>query len=119
LGEHLRKLRLELGLLQRDVAQRIGACVASVGLWEGGRVEPEIKWIPAILSFIGRDVRPKPSTLSAQLISFRTGRGWCQKRLAAELRVDPTTLSRWERGKRLPLGIYAQRVDELLFVRVH
>jgi transcriptional regulator with XRE-family HTH domain len=119
LGEHLRKRRLELGLLQKEVAQRIGSCVASVWLWEAGRAQPQLKWIPAILSFIGHDVRPIPQTLSAQLVTFRTGRGWSQKRLAAELHVDPTTLSRWERGKGLPLGVYAQRIHGLLFVRVH
>ena len=100
LSEHLRKRRLDLGLLQKDVAQRIGASVASVWLWENGKVEPEVKWMPAIIAFLGRDPRSQAQTLGERLVWFRKGRGWSQKQLAADLQVDPTTLSRWELEQR-------------------
>lgn len=58
LGQHLRKRRMDLGLLQKDVARRIGSCVASVWLWESDRAEPELKWMPAILDFLGYDPGP-------------------------------------------------------------
>jgi len=36
------------------------------------------------------------------------------RQLAAELPVTPGTLSRWERGERLPRGPYAARYAEVL-----
>jgi transcriptional regulator with XRE-family HTH domain len=114
LGEHLRKRRLDLGLHQKDVAQRIGSCVASVTLWENGRVEPEVKWMPYILRFLGYDPRSEATTLGERLARFRKTKGWSQKRFAAELHVDPTTLSRWELGKKSPWGPFRERVDAIL-----
>jgi transcriptional regulator with XRE-family HTH domain len=115
IGDHLRKRRLDLGIIQKEVAQRIRASVASIWLWENGRGEPELKWIPAIIEFLGHDPRSQGQTLGECLVSFRKGRGWSQKRLADELRIDPTTLSRWELGKKAVWGDYRDRVSALLY----
>lgn len=114
LGGHLKKRRMDLGLTQRKVASLLGADEASVWNWENGRSEPELKWLPAILGFFGSDPRPQAQTLAERLVRFREARGWSQRRLAAELRVDPTTLSRWELGKKDPWGPYVARVNLLL-----
>lgn len=100
--------------LQREVAQRIGGCVASVWLWENNQTQPELKWMPALIQFLGYNPLREPETSGERLVAFRTVRGWSQKRLAAELRVDPTTLSRWELGKKAPCGAHLDRVNELL-----
>jgi transcriptional regulator with XRE-family HTH domain len=105
---------MDLGLLQSEVAARIGACEASVWNWETGGREPELKWMPAILAFLGGDPRPEPQIIGARLVRFREARGWSQDRLAQNLRVDPTTLSRWELGKRKPSGAHLERTKELL-----
>jgi transcriptional regulator with XRE-family HTH domain len=114
LGEHLRKRRIDLGLIQRELSAKIGADEASVWLWENNRVSPELKWMPAILAFLGHDPRPAADSIGGQLVRLRKGRGWSQKRLAAELKVDPTTLSRWELEKRIPSGVYGVRVRRLI-----
>lgn len=114
LGEHLRNRRLELGLLQRDVAVRLGAHKASVWLWEKGRAAPELKWIPAIVGFLGFNPSQEPPLMPERLVWFRMGKGWSQKRLAEELGVDPTTLSRWELGKKLPRGVYLEKVARVV-----
>jgi DNA-binding XRE family transcriptional regulator len=118
LGEHLKKRRIDLALFQKDVAQRIGASVASVWLWENNQAQPEVKWTPAIIAFLGYNPRRADETIGGRLIEFRVTRGWSQKQLAAELRVDPTTLSCWEREKKAPWGIYLDRVMELLRAKV-
>lgn len=110
---------MDLGLLQREVGQRIGASVATVTLWEKGRVEPGLKWVPAILEFLGHDPRPVPDTLGKRLVRYRQCRAWSQKRLAEALEVDPTTLSRWELGKKAPWGVYAIRVLALFGEPAH
>jgi hypothetical protein len=40
LGEHLKKRRRELGLLQREAANRIGVSAETVSNWESGKTEP-------------------------------------------------------------------------------
>ena len=105
---------MDLGLNQKDVASKIGSDTTSVTNWEKGHSEPEIRFLPAILGFLGHDPRPVPSTTSEALVWFRNSRGWSQRRLAEVLEVDPTTLSRWELGKKLPWGSFADRVASLL-----
>jgi len=105
---------MDLGLFQRDVALKIGADTTSVTNWEKGHTEPELRFLPAILSFLGYDPRPQPRSIGEKLVAFRLAKGWARPRLAAELRVDPSTLARWETGKREPWGHYAERVESLL-----
>ncbi len=40
--------------------------------------------------------------LGARIKSARAAKGWKQKHLAAEVRVEPITVSRWERGATTP-----------------
>jgi hypothetical protein len=63
LGEHLRRARLDRGLLQRQVAEAIGCHHASLHNWKRGRREPEPRFLPGILRFLGYDPRPEPATL--------------------------------------------------------
>ncbi len=103
-----------MGLCQKDVALKIGSGTSSVTNWEKGRAEPEIRFLPAILAFLGYDPRPQPKTIGERLVAYRLAKGWARPQLAAELRVDPSTLARWETGKRAPWGIYVARIDKLL-----
>jgi DNA-binding XRE family transcriptional regulator len=52
-GEHLRRARLDRGLVQRQVAAAIGCHHASLLNWERGRREPELRYLPGILRFLG------------------------------------------------------------------
>lgn len=77
-------------------------------------MDPEFRHLPAIVAFLGYDPRPEPQSLAERLVAFRKAKGWPQSRLANELRVDPSTLGRWERGERVPWGEYVGRVERLL-----
>lgn len=114
LGEHIRKKRMDLKLLQTEAAERLGITAAGLQVWEQDKAEPLARYIPAILAFVGYDPRSKPSEIGALLIWFRRGRGWTQFRLARELQVDQSTLARWESGKKKPWGPYLERVNALL-----
>jgi len=52
IGDHIRKRRIDLGLLQREVADIIGVTESSVWNWEHG-VEPEQHYNPKIIKFLG------------------------------------------------------------------
>lgn len=52
LGDHLRKRRLDLRLLQRQAAQKLGADKASAHNWETNRTSPSLSLVPKIVDFI-------------------------------------------------------------------
>ena len=54
-GEHIRKRRLELHLLQSQVAERLGANRISVQNWERGVYEPGPTFTGKIVQFLGYD----------------------------------------------------------------
>ena len=60
IGDHLRKRRLDLGLLQREVALRIGVDKTTVFNWESGAASPSFRAQPAVIRFLGYDHRPSP-----------------------------------------------------------
>jgi transcriptional regulator with XRE-family HTH domain len=57
-------------------------------------------------------VKPQKAEVAARIKSARTAKGWKQKHLAAEVSVEPITVSRWERGATSPdfdaLGLIAE-----------
>lgn len=60
LGEHLRRKRLDLGLLQTEAATQLGCHKATLRLWEKDKVEPERRQRSRIIKFLGYDPRTMP-----------------------------------------------------------
>ena len=114
LGDHIRKCRLDLGLLHCEVAERLGVCESVIWRWETGETGPELRFLPKVFAFIGGDPRPEPSNFGARLTRWRERKGWSRKRLAAELKVDEGTLWRWESERRRPTRRYFVKLDRLL-----
>lgn len=114
LGDHIRRRRLDLGLLQMDVAARIGVREDSIHHCEVGDTAPALRWLPGIITFLGYDPRPAPVGVGARLRHCREGRGLSQLGLARTLGVDAGTLRRWEVGQRQPTGRHSARVRRLL-----
>lgn len=78
--------------------------------WEKGRSEPEIRFYPSIIRFLGYDPTAADPALSLgeRLRATRRARGLSQKAVARLLGVDPTTVRDWEeRGEQ---GRPARRV---------
>ena len=95
LGDHLRKKRLDLGLLQREVGQKIGVDECTIYNWENNRTTPYLYSIPKIIKFLGYNpFDSKPQTLGEKLLYCRRILGISQKQLAQKLGVDPTALAR-------------------------
>ena len=60
LGEHLRKRRIELALLQKDVASRLQVNAWTYLGWEHDRRRPPIRFWPRIIRFLGYDPFREP-----------------------------------------------------------
>lgn len=114
LGDHIRNRRLELGLLQSEVAERIGVHEATIYLWEKNKAMPHLQVIPSIHAFLGHNPHPQENmSIGEKLVFFRSSHGWPRPKLAKVLNVDPSTLARWENGKRMPWGQYVERIQSL------
>ena len=113
-GDHIRKRRFGLKLLQREVAEQLGVDTTSVFNWEGNRSSPEIRYMPAIIRFLGYNPLPAAHTLSERLVRQRKSLGLSQKESAERLGVDPSTLAKWERGEREPAGRFVDIVKRFL-----
>jgi transcriptional regulator with XRE-family HTH domain len=113
LGNHLKKRRLDLNLLQIEVAQMFGVCNISIYNWEKDLAKPAVKYFPKIIKFIGHIPFGK-STLSIgeKIILYRKLHGLSQKKLACQLGIDPCTLSKWERNKRKPYERFLKQLEE-------
>ena len=63
LGDRIRRRRMELGLLQREVAGFIGVDESTVWNWEANRVHPSPRYLSRILEFLVRGgVPPRGGT---------------------------------------------------------
>jgi site-specific DNA recombinase len=112
-GDHIRRRRLVLKLLQRDVAARLGVTESSIWNWEAGQSQPDFRYMPAIIRFLGYNPLPEAEDLAQQLLRHRTTLGMSQQEAAKLLGVDPATLARWERGEREPTGAMLGSVTTL------
>jgi len=63
IGDHVRKRRLDLGLLQREVALRIGVDKTTVFNWETGRASPGRRAMAGVVRFLGYE----PSVMASNL----------------------------------------------------
>jgi transcriptional regulator with XRE-family HTH domain len=95
IGDHIRKRRLDLGLEQKIIGQRMGVCCLTISGWEKGHTEPKVRHLPDIIAFLGYDPRPEPNGLPERLVWYREGKGWSQERMAEFLGVDEATISGW------------------------
>ncbi len=114
LGDHIRKHRLDLGLLQKQVAVQIGTDNTTVTNWELGHTSPGCRHFPAIRRFLGYLPIPDVRALADELKAHRFRRGWSQKEAALDLGVDPSTLAKWERAERVPTDRFSGLVQDWL-----
>jgi transcriptional regulator with XRE-family HTH domain len=104
LGDHMRKHRLDLQLLQKQVADQIGVDELTVTNWERNATVPAIRHIPAIIRFLGYDPLPSSNSLPERLAAARRALGLSQRKMAEKLGVDPATIKNWEAGRHQPTG---------------
>jgi transcriptional regulator with XRE-family HTH domain len=113
-SDHIRRRRLTLKLLQRQVAEQLGVDKTSIYNWEGNRAKPGLEYMPAIIRFLGYNPLPPADGWADRLVQCRTVLGLSQKESAHRIGVDPCTLARWERGEREPTGSFAARALRFL-----
>lgn len=101
IGDHIRKVRLNRGLRQRDVAQIIGVDPFTILNWETGATKPKFRYMPVIIRFLGCNPCPVPpdSPVGVRLKARRLELGLSLKQLAKHLKLNEDTLRKLEAGR--------------------
>ncbi len=101
IGDHIKKRRLDVNLLQKDVAGILGVDTATIINWERNRCRPTLQVVPKIVRFLEYDPFPvtERQSIGEAIKAYRLMNGLSLKKLAMTLGVDPATLARWEKGQ--------------------
>ena len=118
LGDHLWKRRLDLALLQRQVADQIGVDETTVTNWEGQRTAPALPCMPRIVEFLGYALYDPAAPLGRRLRACRESLGLTQREVAGLLGVDSSSVRDWETGRRKPIRNYRARIVAFLVAPV-
>lgn len=114
IADKLLNRRLELHLLQKEVAQILYVTEDTITNWELGRYEPQVQHYPAIISFLGYfPFSIESDTLGGKLCEFRYKNGLSHKNMGKLLGVDASTIGSWERNKNSPQGKTRKNLLEL------
>jgi transcriptional regulator with XRE-family HTH domain len=115
LGEHIRRRRLMLLITQEEAAFLLGVNAWTVHNWETGQRKPEIRFIPALVAFLGYDPEPvDEGTLAGRLVAKRRQLGLSQREAARSFQIDPGTWAGWEKGARVARAAHRRAVEGFL-----
>lgn len=84
LGDHLRRRRLTLKLIQRQVAKQIGVDASSIHNWETNLSKPSLPFMPAIVTLLGYNPAPPPKGWADRLVRGRKSIGLSSEKRQAE-----------------------------------
>src|SRR5882672_3091998 len=98
LGEHLKKRRRELGLLQRAAATQMGISRDTYVNWEKGKTKPVAAQFRPVVAFLSYDPTPEPQTLAERLEAKQRRLGASLAQIARHLGWDPGSLRRYLDG---------------------
>jgi DNA-binding XRE family transcriptional regulator len=97
IGDHLKKRRIEFGLLQKEVADQLKVSEDTVTYWENNRVQPMIHHMPVIIQFLGYNPFViERKTLGGKIKYYRYVNGLSHKALGKLLFVNASTIGSWE-----------------------
>jgi transcriptional regulator with XRE-family HTH domain len=104
IGDHIRKRRMDLGLLQSDVSKIIGTkSIDAVRNWELGKEQPQIHHMPEVIKFLGYiPIQISLITLGDRIKTFRILKGLGHKAMGEQLNVNGSTIGSWEKNEFLP-----------------
>ena len=105
IGDHLRKRRIELGLEQTEVAERLGVCRSSLQHWEQNRGVPMPKQMPAIIRFLGYVPFAEEPGFGGRVAYLRKCAGLTQEELSLHAGCSEDLIWRWEGGRNPPRNL--------------
>ena len=114
LGDHLRKVRLDHGLSQADVARILYASGTMVMAWELNRNQPTAKFAKRIIEFLGYVPFQNHESLAKRLYLARLISGKTQEQVSNEPGVDESNLRLIELGARTPFLKTREKIERFV-----
>lgn len=135
IGGQLRRRRLQLGLLQREVAQKLGVSMRTLSLWECDKVYPMWEYQPRIAAYLGHNPFTDPEmgrphdnksiivvnltteaamTFGDNLREVRLKHRLSRVVFAKQLGVNTRTLRNWEMGIHAPLRSKKTKIEAVI-----
>jgi len=103
LGDHIRRTRLERGLLQRDVAKILNVSEDSVTYWENDRAKPQVQHYRSIILFLGYyPFTHETESIAGKLKQLRYCMGLSYEECGEIFAVHATTVWAWELERNTP-----------------
>ncbi len=100
LGDHVKKVRLDRGLVQDQVARELGVSGGTVQNWETNHTRVATRSMPQVVAFLGYDPCESESDhLGERIRALRERQGLSQVALAAKLGLNASTVVAWERDR--------------------
>jgi transcriptional regulator with XRE-family HTH domain len=93
---------MDLKLLQKDVAGIIGVTECTIYNWENGEREPETKYTPRIIDFLGYTPFECPGDILGRLSYFKRIKGLTFRGLGELMGRDHEQLSDWLNSQKKP-----------------
>lgn len=113
IGDHIRKKRMDLGLLQREAAKIIGVKATTIWNWEHG-TEPEQKYNPRIINFLGYIPFDCPDDIMGRLAWYKRFNGLSLPELGRRMNRHPDQLRGWLSGERRPFARNIESIEQFL-----
>ena len=104
---------MDLGLLQREVAEIIGVTESSIWNWEHG-TEPELQYNPSIIKFLGYIPFDCPDDTVGRLAWYKRAMGMNLDHLGEAMGRDPEQLSDWLSGRHNPFRKNREKIEHFL-----
>ena|SRR5882672_10122857 len=115
IGDHIRKVRLDRMLLQKDLAKLFKVHLTTIVGWEKNQAIPHSKYAPLITQFLGYDAFPKQTIdIGEQIKAYRLKRGLSREWFAKLAGVSWTSVGIWERKLTVPKPGLIQRLEKVL-----
>src|SRR5947209_15792213 len=92
LGDHLRKARLDRGLLKEEVSRELGVSLGTVVNWEQNHTAVATRFMPRVVAFLGFDPREESDGVGLRIRALRERQGLSQVALAEKLGVNVSTV---------------------------
>ena len=103
LGDHIRKMRLDLKLTAKEVGRRIGVNLWTVYKWEYHVSIPAPRFNTKIIQFLGYEPDVVMRGFYGQkIVAYRKMRGLSQREFAQMLGIHKMTLQQWEQNRKRP-----------------
>lgn len=102
---------MDLGLSRKELADKLGVKAKTVSFWELGLSHLSVKYLPAVIRFLGYDPTPEVTSLPQRLKAARRRLGISQRVLARRFGMDTKTIRDWELGR---ISRRTRRVERVL-----